>query len=99
MKTTLGVHGTSNGSAIDSTPRSCRTLAGLVLFTAGGPASAQLSTAAVTGFVRDSSSAVVIGATVVLRNVDTSVELQSQSNNAGTYSFLNVPPGRYTLKA
>jgi Carboxypeptidase regulatory-like domain/TonB-dependent Receptor Plug Domain len=60
---------------------------------------AQLSTASVSGVVRDPSGAVVPNAAVTLRNVDTSVENTNQSNGAGVYAFLNITPGRYTLKA
>jgi Carboxypeptidase regulatory-like domain len=59
---------------------------------------AQLSTASVTGIVRDSTGAVVVQADVVLRNVDTSVERTTASNSAGNYLFLNVNPGRYILE-
>jgi hypothetical protein len=60
---------------------------------------AQLSTASISGVVRDPSGAVVSNATVVLLAVTTSVENTSVSNGAGAYTFLNITPGRYTLKA
>ncbi|HXI42284.1 MAG TPA: carboxypeptidase-like regulatory domain-containing protein, partial [Bryobacteraceae bacterium] len=63
-----------------------------------GPASAQLSTATITGIVRDSSGGVVSQAKVVLKNLDTSVERSTVSNAAGNYLFLNVNPGRYTIE-
>ncbi|MBS1858065.1 MAG: TonB-dependent receptor [Acidobacteria bacterium] len=69
----------------------------LALFTV--PASAQLSSASVTGVVRDSSGSVVPNVKIVLRNVDTSVERQALSNNAGNYVFLSITPGSYTLQA
>jgi hypothetical protein len=59
---------------------------------------AQLSSASVTGIVRDVTGAVIPQAKVVLRNVGTSVERNSTSNNAGNYLFLNVSPGPYTLE-
>src|SRR5437879_1987167 len=59
---------------------------------------AQLSTASVTGIVRDVTGAVIPQAKVVLRNVGTSVERNTTSNNAGNYLFLNVNPGSYTLE-
>jgi len=52
----------------------------------------------VTGVVRDSTGSVVADATVVLRNIATTVERRSVSNNVGNYVFSNVPPGRYTLE-
>ena len=54
---------------------------------------AQLSSAAVNGVVRDTNGAVVGGATVTLKNIDTSVPRKTVSNNSGNYSFLNIPPG------
>lgn len=63
-----------------------------------GPLNAQLSTATVTGVVRDTSGSVVPGATVVLKNVETNVERRTVSNASGNYSFTNIPPGRYTME-
>src|SRR5882724_5851127 len=59
---------------------------------------AQLSTAALNGVVSDSSGAVVRGASVVLRNVDTGIETQTTSNDTGNYRFGNITPSKYTLK-
>ncbi|HWO29517.1 MAG TPA: carboxypeptidase regulatory-like domain-containing protein, partial [Candidatus Acidoferrum sp.] len=44
------------------------------------------------------SGAVLPGASVVLRNVETGVERSTVSNNAGNYVFLDLNPGRYTLQ-
>jgi hypothetical protein len=63
------------------------------------PVLAQLSSASLTGTVKDASGAVVVNATVVLRNVDTTVEHNTVSNEAGNYVFLNLTPGKYTLTA
>jgi len=62
-------------------------------------AKAQVSTASVNGVVRDPKGAVIPGVTIVLKNLDTSVEHPTVSNNAGEYVLLNVAPGRYTLQA
>jgi Carboxypeptidase regulatory-like domain len=59
---------------------------------------AQLSTATVTGVVRDASGGVLPNATVVLKNVDTNVERRISTNSAGNYLFLNITPGLYTLE-
>jgi len=59
---------------------------------------AQLSTATVTGVVRDASGAVIPGATVVLKSIATNVERRAATNSAGNYSFLNITPGRYTME-
>ena len=62
-------------------------------------ANAQLSAGSVTGIVRDSSGSVVADASVTLRNVDTTIEHKTVSNEAGNYVFLNLGPGRYALEA
>jgi hypothetical protein len=76
-------------------------LAGLLwcLFSMSICSFAQLSTASLNGFVRDPSGANIPNATVVLRNVDTSVEKRTVSNSAGAYALLDITPGRYTLEA
>jgi hypothetical protein len=62
-------------------------------------ANAQVSDATLSGAVRDPSGAVITGATVVLRNLDTAVEKTTVSNGAGEYTFQSITPGRYTLDA
>ncbi len=71
--------------------------AGLLVLV-GRPVLAQLSSASLNGVVRDPSGAVVANASVGLRNVDTTVERSTVSNDAGNYTFQNITPGRYTLK-
>lgn len=53
--------------------------------------------ATVQGLVTDSSQAVVVGATVALRNDGTGVEATRQTNEAGRYIFGMVEPGTYTV--
>jgi hypothetical protein len=78
-----------------------RALAAISLFLSccSAPVFAQLSTASVTGVVRDQSGSMVGGAKLVLTNLDTAVKHQSESNSAGNYVFLSIPPGNYTLEA
>src|SRR5690242_1679341 len=81
----------------------CISLKGMTLTVAlcllvSGVAYGQLSTATLTGVVRDSTGAIVPDATVTLRSVATTIERHAVSNSAGNYSFLNVTPGRYTLE-
>lgn len=59
---------------------------------------AQLSTASLSGLVKDPSGARVQNATVQLRNVTTSVENTTKSNTTGVYNFTSVAPGSYTLQ-
>jgi hypothetical protein len=71
----------------------------LAVALAGGmPAWGQLSSATVTGTVRDPATGVVPNATIILRNVGTSVERRAVSNSTGDYSLTNVPPGQYTME-
>ena len=64
-----------------------------------GTGFAQLSTASLSGAVRDSSGAVVPNAKVELRNVDTGVENTTITNGSGAYLFQNITPGRFTVQA
>src|SRR5215471_16288907 len=59
----------------------------------------QLSTASINGTVRDATGSLVPDAAVVLRNLETTVERRTLSNDAGNYVFLNIPPGNYALEA
>ena len=82
-------------------PRTAAFVAGFALCVAllSLPARAQLSTASVTGTVHDSSGGTVAGASLTLRNLDTTVETRAASNSAGNYVFLNITPGRYSIEA
>ncbi len=71
----------------------------LFILAATAHLSAQLSTAAVNGTVRDQSGAVIPGATVTLTAVETSVKRVTTSNSAGAYVFTSITPGRYTVDA
>jgi outer membrane receptor protein involved in Fe transport len=62
------------------------------------PSFAQLSTASVTGVVRDSSGSVLAGAKLTLTNLATTVKRDSVSNSVGNYLFLNIQPGTYSLE-
>jgi hypothetical protein len=74
-------------------------LLSLILLALSSPGRAQVSTASVNGIVRDPQGAVVPGATIVLRSVETSVQHPSVTNGAGEYVILNITPGRYTIQA
>jgi hypothetical protein len=57
----------------------------------------QSSNGSVRGEVHDQTSAVIPGASVVLTNTDTNVDLRSTTNNVGIYVFLCVVTGPYKL--
>ncbi len=54
---------------------------------------AQFDTAVVLGTIRDASGAVVPGATLTLKSVDTGITAETQSDENGNYQFFNVRVG------
>ncbi|KAF0249890.1 MAG: ferrienterochelin and colicins outer membrane receptor, partial [bacterium] len=84
----------------------CRTLVAfcvLALFPTSGYysiANAQSSgstTASVVGTVKDSSGAVIAGATVIARQIETNSERTTQVLEDGSYSLVQLPPGNYEI--
>jgi Carboxypeptidase regulatory-like domain len=71
----------------------------MLLFVLVKAGDAQLSTASVSGVVRDASGAVVANATVTLRNVATSIQTVTISNGTGSYAIVSITPGEYTIEA
>ena len=55
------------------------------------------SEATVAGLVTDAQNAVIPAAEVRLRNAQTSLNLVTNTNEAGRYIFVNVQPGSYTI--
>src|SRR5436305_6492936 len=60
---------------------------------------AQTETATVSGRVLDKSSAAVVGAEIVLTNVDTNAQSRTKTGKEGLYVFAGVMAGRYRLAA
>jgi hypothetical protein len=60
---------------------------------------AQFETASVLGYVRDSSGAVVSGATVSLVSLETKTQVAAQTNAQGAYEFTDVKIGQYQVIA
>jgi len=60
-------------------------------------AAAQELRGSVRGVVTDSSGSVVAGAQVSLKNINTNVQVQRETNTIGQYLFDFVSPGTYTL--
>ncbi len=58
----------------------------------------QGATGALNGTVVDPSGAVIPGAKVTLKNLDTQVEQEAITNSAGRYVFVAIPPARYTIE-
>ena len=71
-----------------------RLMLSLALLLACGPVFAQ---SRLTGTVKDSSGAVVPGAEVVARNVQTGQAASAQTNQSGVYSISFLNPGHYEV--
>ncbi|MGH9631874.1 MAG: carboxypeptidase-like regulatory domain-containing protein, partial [Bryobacteraceae bacterium] len=72
-------------------------VAALLAFTALG--FAQTQTATVRGAVTDASGAVVPEAKLTLTNIDQNRPWTTTANAEGSYVFVQIPPGRYSLTA
>ena len=61
--------------------------------------SAQITTASVTGTVKDAQGGVIPGATVTLISETRGTQLSDVfTNSSGDFTFANVTPDRYTLQ-
>jgi hypothetical protein len=69
----------------------------LSIFLVAALASAQTYTATVRGTVTDASGAVVPGAIVTLTNTEQNRPYSFNTNQAGEYVLVQVPPGSYSL--
>jgi hypothetical protein len=63
------------------------------------PAAAQLDRSRISGTIKDSSGAVVPGATVTATNLQTQTPSVAVSDASGFYTFTNLTPGRYNVTA
>src|SRR6185437_4757564 len=70
----------------------------MLILTGTRSANAQRS-ASLNGTVKDTSGAVVPAADITLTNTGTGVAQTKVSSGSGLYSFLEIPPGNYTLQA
>ena len=61
-------------------------------------AMAQTGTSSVRGAILDKSGASVAGASIQLTDNELGIERTAISDNSGTYEFLSLQPGRYSLK-
>jgi uncharacterized surface anchored protein len=73
-------------------------LAALLFLLAFPPACAQGITGSMTGTVTDSSGAVIVGAMVTVREVDTNLTRTTKTSAAGTFTITQLPPGHYSVK-
>jgi hypothetical protein len=63
-----------------------------------GELRAQSTNASVTGYITDPTKAVIVGAKVIVINVDTNVRYEGTTNNVGSYDITNLPPGPYRIE-
>jgi Carboxypeptidase regulatory-like domain len=70
----------------------------LMLVPAGNAGWGQGITGSITGTVTDSSGAVIPGATVTIRQVETNAIHTTITSAAGTYDVTLLPPGHYNVK-
>ena len=70
----------------------------LILLLAAIPVLAQIPTATVLGTVKDSSGAVVPGATVTIQNVDTNATRTATTADDGSYRVSALSVGNYTVR-
>jgi hypothetical protein len=71
----------------------------LFVFTLSSFALSQGGAGQVTGIVQDSSQALIPGVTITLSNPATGTSSTQLTNETGSYTFLSVPPGTYTVSA
>src|SRR6478609_5730756 len=71
----------------------------LVFLAFGAAIHAQSITGTVTGSVRDASGGAISGNEVRLANSGTGVVNRTNTDEAGNFRFLLVPPGNYSIEA
>jgi hypothetical protein len=76
----------------------CLLAACAVLF-AAAPAAAQLERSRISGTIKDSSGAIVPGATVTATNLQTQTPSVAVTDASGFYTFASLTPGRYSVTA
>src|SRR5580658_7640754 len=69
----------------------------LVFFLSPARSVAQSTFGSIVGTVKDSSGALVAGASVRLTNLGTAAERTVITDQHGDYSFLNLNPGKYQV--
>ncbi len=71
----------------------------VIAFVGVAPASAQLTTATISGTVTDESSAIMPGVTVGIKNTNTGIERTQVTNERGRYEATNLALGPYEVTA
>ncbi|HEY7182669.1 MAG TPA: TonB-dependent receptor, partial [Blastocatellia bacterium] len=71
----------------------------LLFICAANTAFAQFDSATVLGAIHDSSGAAMSGVTVTLKNIDTGLSVNAQTDSEGNFQFTNVRIGNYRVSA
>ncbi len=69
----------------------------LAAFAVAAPAQTQITSGTIQGVVTDEAGAVVPGATVEAKNLETNFSRMSVTDSEGRFTLLQLPPGRYTV--
>jgi hypothetical protein len=67
------------------------------LFVLALVSSAQTQQASLRGVVQDSTGATIPSASLTLTNIDQNRSWETKANDSGSYVFLQIPPGNYSL--
>ena len=70
-----------------------------VIILAGGLVFGQNFSAAISGFVRDTTGAFVPGTTVTAKHTETGLTRTAQTSEEGSYTMPSLPVGSYELTA
>jgi hypothetical protein len=71
----------------------------VVLMTAASVGAQTSTTGDIAGVVTDPTAAVVSGAPITLKNVDTGSSTSTTTNGQGSYNFSLLQPGNYSVSA
>src|SRR5438105_4058839 len=69
----------------------------LLFLALSGSILAQEFRGSITGKVTDQAGAVVVGARVTIKNIETNVTATATTNDDGSYNFPLLQPGKYAL--
>src|SRR5947208_10760085 len=74
-------------------------LVALLVVSAAPSGFAQITSATISGTVKDQTQAVLPGVDIVVRNVDTGVTRSVVSDASGNFTIPGLPPGTYETRA
>jgi hypothetical protein len=77
----------------------CRVILAVVLLTPASSAVAQITSATISGTVRDETGGVLPGVDVVVRNLDTGLSRSAVTDANGYFTVPGLAPGRYEARA